>query len=414
MCADPVEGAPPYTPNVLHPMDIDPVECPQPDIFDHAEINGDRRNLLQVSISVSSDKSTEFASTTATLPMIPEELKTQKRGSTGLDGKNKKKRTNSVDSQDALPRKVSKPDRDADLHEAMSFRRGLPIVKLTLWSRIQNRRFHSGEFLQSSERDHKFRDKILKIDPRSKPINPKTVLHFKCGKEYQMKEPYNTANFRLHHQKCKGTPKSHKLPAGGMKKIDLFFAKASKTPSRSSQSSSSNSITFPCPGLRESSYSQVEAYLERSGARGGGGPSVSSLAAELFGKKYRKLSLSRQRQVKTAQRHEWLWRNDHQEGVVYSTACTKEVQRTSSADPEELPCESCSNLLNLKAFKNIVHKPRPTDKNYRHVNNEYRNDRLASLFGRCSGLREIIEVSIACRFTFHRLTSFARTSPTVH
>lgn len=294
----------------------------------------------------------------------------------------------------------------------MALQQGPPIGKSTLWSRIQNRHFRSGEFLQSSERDRKFRDKILKIDLSSKVINPKTVLHFKCGKEYQMKEPYNTANFRGHHEKCKGTPKSHKLPAGGMKKIDSFFAKASVT--RSSQSLSSNSVTFPCPGLRESSYSQVGAYLGRSGAHGGGGPSVSSLAAELFGKKYQKLSPSRKRQVKTAQRHEWLWRNDHQEGVVYSTACTKEVQHNSSATAEELPCQKCSELLTLKAFKNIVRKPRPTDEKYRHVNNEYRNDRLASLFGRCSGLREIIEVSAACRFTLHhRLTSFARTHLTI-
>lgn len=227
-----------------------------------------------------------------------------------------------------------------------------------------------------------------------------------------MKEPYNTGNFKLHHEKCKGTPKSHKLPAGGMKKIDSFFTKASTT--QSSQSSSLNFVMSPCPGLCESSYSQVEAYLERSGAHGGGGPSVSSLAAELFGKKYRKLSLSRKRQVKMAQHHEWLWRNDHQEGVVYSTACTKEVQRTSSTTPEESPCKKCADLLNLKVFKNAVSKPRPTDKNYKHVNNEYRNDRLASLFGRCNGLREIIEVSTACQFTLHKLTSFARTSLTVH
>jgi len=226
MGADPVEGVPPRIPNSLCPMDINPVKCPQPDIFDHAEINTDRRNLLQVSMSVSSNKSAEFASTTATLPMIPEESKMQKRGSTHPDGK-KKKHTNSVDSQDALPQKVAKPDQDADLHEAMSFWWGLPIVKSTLWSQIQNRHFHSGEFLQSSEWDCKFCDKILKINLTSKAINPKTVLHFKCGKEYQMKEPYNTANFRVHHQKCKGTPKSHKLPAGSMKKIDLFFAKAS-------------------------------------------------------------------------------------------------------------------------------------------------------------------------------------------
>lgn len=98
----------------------------------------------------------------------------------------------------------------------------------------------------------------------------------------------------------------------------------------------------------------------------------------------------------TAQHHEWLWWNDHQEGVVYSTACTKEVQHKYSAAAEELPCQKCGELLTLKAFKNIVHKSHLTDEKYRHVNNEYQNDRLASLFGCCSGLHKIIEVSAAC------------------
>lgn len=197
-----------------------------------------------------------------------------------------------------------------------------------------------------------------------------------------------------------------------MKKIDSFFAKASVT--WSSQSLSSNSVTFPCPGLQESSYSQVGAYLERSGAHGGGGPSISSLTAELFGKKYWKLSPSHKRQVKTAQHHEWLWRNDHEEGVVYSTACIKEVQHNSCTAAEELPCQKCGELLTLKAFKNIVHKPHPTDEKYRHVNNEYQNDCLASLFGHCSGLHKIIKVSAACQFTLHHiLTNFTRTSLTI-
>ena len=108
----------------------------------------------------------------------------------------------------------------------MSFQRHLPIAKSTLWSRIQNRRFSVGDFVQSSERDTKFRNKILELDPNSTILDPKTVCHFKCGKELKLKEPYNTGNFKVHIENCKGTPKSHKLPAGGMKKIDTFFAKA--------------------------------------------------------------------------------------------------------------------------------------------------------------------------------------------
>ena len=159
------------------------------------------------------------------------------------------------------------------------------------------------------------------------------------------------------------------------------------------------------------SFLQVRNYLERTGAHGGGSPSVSSLAAELFGKKYRKLSKSRKEQVKMAQCHEWLWRNDHTEGAVYSTKCMKKAgsdseahnntasgpstpsSSTSHSNRQLLPCKNCNALLKLKAFKNILRIPRPADENYKHINIEYRNETLASIFGRCTGLREIIEVS---------------------
>lgn len=330
-------------------------------------------------------------------------------------GDNGQKKKRSVTDSDTLPRKMARSDRDTykDLYEARSFRRrGLPITKSTLWSRIQNRRFFAGNFLQSAERDKKFRDKILKLDSNAIIIDPKTVRHFKCAKELKMKEPYNTGNFRKHIEKCQGTPKSYKLPAGNMKTIDTFFAKASSptTALTASASAVSPSLKSPCPGLREASYPEIEAYLERTGALGGGGPSVSSLAAELFGKKYRNLSDSRKRQVKTAQRHEWLWHNDNVNGAVYSTKCTKQARHDPSsltakvtlAEPLDLkqpelkllPCTSCEGLFTLKLFKSVLRKPQPADENYKYINIEYRNDRLASLFGRSKGLREIIEVSV--------------------
>jgi hypothetical protein len=351
------------------------------------------------------------------------ESNSQKKAQTEGSEKNLK-RTAPTDSEvNSGPRKGPKPDRDnetyKDLFEAVSFRRGgLPIAKSTLcqWSRIQNRRFLVGDFVQSSERDIKFRNKILELDPNSTILDPKTVCHFKCGKELKMKEPYNTGNFRIHIENCKGTPKSHKLPAGGMKKIDTFFVKAGPpglVRSKGNVTKPSDNLILPCPGLREVSFSRIQDYLERTGAHGGGGPSVSSLAAELFGKKYRKLSRSRKQQVKMTQHHEWLWRNDHTEGAVYSTKCTKkaEVQNntgsgpsssTSHSNPHLLPCKNCTDLLKLKTFKNILRIPRPADENYKHINIEYRNEKLASLFGRCKGLREIMEVSIVVVYYWNR------------
>ncbi|KAF8905727.1 hypothetical protein CPB84DRAFT_1823080 [Gymnopilus junonius] len=181
------------------------------------------------------------------------------------------------------------------------------------------------------------------------------VHHFKCGKEFKMKEPYNTGNFKVHISKCKGTPKSHKLPAGGMQPISSFFSKKTANGAKSA-SASKACIPLPCPGLCETVYPEVELYLDRSGARGGGGPSISSLACELFGKKFRNLSPTRKRQVRTAQSHEWLWHNDHINGVVYSTSCTKEGQSSggsgNNSEKMVLPCTSCKSLLAKKLFKN--------------------------------------------------------------
>lgn len=342
----------------------------------------------------------------------------------GSGEKKNLKRTAPTDSEvnevNTGPRKGPKPDTDRNyetLHEAMSFRRKLPIVKSTLWSRIQNRRFLLGDFVQSSERDTKFRNKILELDSNATILDPKTVRHFKCGGELKMKEPYNTGNFKTHIKNCKGTPKSHKLPAGGMKTIDSFFAKAGLGPvtSISNVSKPSDKLKLPCPGLGEASFSQIRDYLERTGANGGGAPSVSFLATDLFGKKYRYLSKSRKQQVKMAQRHEWLWHNHHSEGAVYSTNCTKEAQYNSGpssstshseSNPHLLPCKNCSNLFKLKTFKNILRVPRPADEDYKHINVEYRNERLASLFGRCKGLREIMEVSIVIYYWDRRLIRF--------
>jgi hypothetical protein len=401
-------------PNEFEPMDVDP---PSQADYDIGECESSASPCVQVEASVNLGEANG-------LPQA--ELEDS--------GENKKnlKRTAPDDNEITPPaQKGPKPDRDyQDLREALSFRRGLkPIVNSTLWSRIQNRRFHVGDFISSSERDLKFHNKILELDPNSTILNPKTVRHFKCAKELKMKEPYNAGNFRKHIKTCKGTPKSHKLPAGGMKTLDNFFAKpqvGSKTNSSSKPFivSSKPSIIFPCPGLREASYPKILNYLERTGAHGGGGPSVSSLAVELFGKKYRNLSRSRKQQVKMAQHHEWLWRNHHTEGTLYSTKCTKEAasavpvardntsSSTSSSDPQLLPCKNCNALFELKAFKNILHKPQPDDKNYKYTNIEYHNERMASLFGRCTGLREIIEVSIFSPANC-RLISFNRISPIV-
>jgi len=113
------------------------------------------------------------------------------------------------------------------------------------------------------------------------------------------------------------------------------------------------------------------------------------------------------KQVKLAQTHEWLWLNNHSNRVVYSTSCTEEaskircttkihLQKNPSDDRPEMQSflsYKWESLLSNKAFQNVIWISPPSDTNYKFVNSEYRNKRLASLYGRSRGLCEIMEVS---------------------
>lgn len=400
-----IEHAPESLSNLLNPVPIsDPVQsietapssCVEPmDIDSNPPDETEERIEPSQALGATQSSLSLSAHTTAVagLSVQPKQMNIEgKRG----DGGQIRKRTTS-DDPNPLPRKAAKPVRDnddfKDLYETVSFQRGYrPIVKSTLRSRIQNRLFLLGQFVPNDKSEFDFRKKILALDPHAIILNPKTIRHFKCAKELRMKEPYNVGNFKSHVEICKGTPKSHKNPAGGMKPIMSFFKKVDKS---SEPSNKVSPISLPCPGLCETSYPKIEAYLDRTGAHGGGGPDVSVVARELFGKKYRMLSKARKEQVKAAQSHEWLWRNDHTNGVVYSTNCTKKAGSSESAVS---PCIECDSLLSKKLFKNVLQKPRPTDENYKYLNTEYRNDRLSSLFGRCVGLCEIMEVRSTYNF----------------
>jgi Zn-finger protein len=57
-----------------------------------------------------------------------------------------------------------------------------------------------------------------------------------------------------------------------------------------------------------------------------------------------------------------------------------------------LHCTNCHSLLRNSRFQQALRKLRPKDENFVHINKRWRpSDKLVQLFGRVSGLREIIE-----------------------
>lgn len=260
--------------------------------------------------------------------------------------------------------------------------------KSTIWARVRNEKHAEGAFASSLESLKDFERKIFALDANAHIIDIKTVRHIKCGKALSMKCPYNTGNFKTHVKNCTGPPKSLKgLSGAGMKPINTLFQ--SSATSKSILPIPSRTVD-PCPGLDGATYPSVFHYLDRSGALGGGANSVTVIAQDLYGKRYRKLSKKRKRQVKTAQKHDWRWQNDHSEGRIFSTECAK----VSGSLKMSLACLACLSLLKLKAFKNAVAVVRPLDKNYRFNNTIYQNKKLAILYGRSTDLREVMEAPV--------------------
>lgn len=210
-----------------------------------------------------------------------------------------------------------------------------------------------------------------------------------------MKAPFDIGNFRSHVLKCAGPPKSAKLSGAGMLPFDAYF--------KNNTSHEVAQPKEPCPGLDETVYPEIAAYLNRTGARGGGASSVTVIAEEMYGKQYVQLSDARKKAVMTAQQHEWKWTNNHETGKVFSTSCLKFASprppglRSSQNAYKGLPqpCQFCSAVLTMKKFNNACRVPQPPDSRYKFLNTIYRSCRISTLFGRCIGLRQIFEDDVS-------------------
>lgn len=318
--------------------------------------------------------------------------------------KNKKRRATVTEIANPKPKKLSKTEDYAQIHapdllHTMSSRfPGWLITQSAVWKRIQNIKLNSGDLENQAERAATFEKTIKSMDKHALIIDPKTVRHTKCGQEKKMKYPFNTENFKTHVAICLGPPKSQKFPTGGMHKnpLDSFFKTGGSVTAKVAPRPSPKLATRTCPGLTELVYPQISVYLDRTGAQGGGGESVSSIAHALFQKKYSRLNTRRKNDVKTAQMHTWKWRNDHKANRIFSTSCLKTIsyQQDGCTTPQDTACQECVAVLAIKSFKSALNIARPPDENYKYLNKEYCHEKLAIHYGRCKGLREIIEVFI--------------------
>ena len=122
--------------------------------------------------------------------------------------------------------------------------------------------------------------------------------------------------FREHRKsmKCKKS-------AGDQPSLNKFFgiAPSMKIPMTSAEPN------VACPGLGHRQDPRITRYLSRTVALYGGAPHRSKLKIQVLKcqRRHRKLSLKELRsRIRSAERAQAAWSNDHSVGTVYSTKCT--------------------------------------------------------------------------------------------
>jgi hypothetical protein len=225
---------------------------------------------------------------------------------------------------------------------------------------------------------------ILKKDPHAEfdPNNVTLVRHSKCATVVKVKNLYDTTHFTQHIDKY--CPILHR--GAGMSTLNANMFQPGNKPQRAASRSTAG--VKPCPGITEDDIPNVERYLQRTGAMGGGSRSVFKIAKAKFQKAFSVLKGTRQQEVCDTQQHEPKWRNDHAHRHIFSTSCEKTVPGRT---PRTLPCSSCADLLSRKSFKNALSKKPRDPKTYIYTNKEYRNQLLGEIYGRTIGLQDIIE-----------------------
>ena len=249
-------------------------------------------------------------------------------------------------------------------------------------------------YVVDAKKHEKWKVKIHKMDPdvRFDKSDIRRILHTRCAKWILVKEPGDTTRFMEHLRACPVKP----VPAGGTLMGMGWLTKVEKDKG----TNESVELTMPCRGVAELDNPLVDRYLNRTGAGGGGARSIHLISKERFNSEYKNLTKDQKDEVCVAQRAEWAWRNDHLNLRVYAANCEK---FTSSHSLATSLCLECKSLLDLKAFTVAIHKKTPLDENAKYVNAKYVNSVLLRLYGKITGLRNIIDQpvsNVCCRYLF--------------
>ncbi|KAJ7709362.1 hypothetical protein B0H16DRAFT_1821435 [Mycena metata] len=232
------------------------------------------------------------------------------------------------------------------------------------------------DFEANSTRLGAFRRKILRDDRNAE---------FSDDDWIEMRMLYELARWKEHRE----TAKCIKNRERGLSTKSLFTLGFKKLP-RGTAAATVPRTPLPCPGLTRESNEEVATYLARTAVAGGGAPSRSRLALELFSADYKDLNKEQHRMVLRRELALQKWKLARAVGAVFATTCLRDVSTVVGEDVQ--PCSECRGLYTIHAFKVAIHRPMPDEKAMKYVPVGYRDPDLGALFLKHKGLRELVEL----------------------
>ncbi|KAJ6594796.1 hypothetical protein B0H19DRAFT_1284500 [Mycena capillaripes] len=232
------------------------------------------------------------------------------------------------------------------------------------------------EFQANKTRLGNFRSKILKDDARAefRDDDVRRIRCSHCAVWLEMRALYDILRWKQHRQTAKCVKIAQvKLPRGALVAAPSQIM-----------------ISMPCPGLTRESDEEIATYLARTSVSGGGAPSRSKMAMDLFSLGWKDLDKTQHRMVLRRELSLQKWRLARAVGAVFSTTCLQDVLTAADREPE--PCAECRALYKIHAFTVCIHRPMPKEKTMKYVPLGFRDPELGALFLKYQGLRELVEL----------------------
>jgi hypothetical protein len=94
--------------------------------------------------------------------------------------------------------------------------------------------------------------------------------------------------------------------------------------------------------------------------------------------------------IRSAERAQFCWSNDHYAGAVFSTKCTTRGVVLDGANIV-MPCDECKKVLHMRVFRNALRRREPRKCNWKYTPKEYRSELLGKAYMRHADVQEFME-----------------------